>query len=84
MDPITVSTTGPACMQCTLTKTALDRAGLDFEEIDLRTHPRALEHLRDDLGHTQAPVVVAGPGEHWSGFQPDRIHRLAADHTPGT
>ena len=36
MSTITVYTTGPACMQCRLTKPALTTAGIGFEEIDVR------------------------------------------------
>lgn len=78
MTTITVYTTGPACMQCTLTKTTLARAGLGFEEIDVRHNPEALEYIRHELGYTRAPVVVVTDGDHWSGFQPDQIHRVAA------
>lgn len=65
----------PSCVQCTATYRALERAGLDYAIIDLRSDERALAHVRA-LGHQQAPVVVAGD-EHWSGFRPDRIKALA-------
>ncbi|KMO69844.1 hypothetical protein MCHLDSM_05956 [Mycolicibacterium chlorophenolicum] len=29
------------------------------------------------LGYLQAPVVFAGPDNHFSGFRPDRIKQLA-------
>jgi glutaredoxin-like protein NrdH len=61
MKTITIYTTGPACMQCRLTTTALTTAGLGFEEIDVR----------------QAPVVVVDDEDHWCGFQPDQIRRVA-------
>jgi glutaredoxin-like protein NrdH len=76
MSTITVYTTGPACMQCRLTKAALTTAGLDFEEIDVRQSVEALEYIQQDLGYTQAPVVVIDDQDHWSGFQPDQIHRV--------
>lgn len=78
MDTVTVYTTGPDCMQCTLTKRALVKAGLRFEETNLRNNPAALEYIQNELGYSQAPVVVAGDEDHWSGFQPDQITRLAA------
>ncbi len=65
----------PACVQCTATYRALDRAGLDYDVIDLSADERALADVLA-LGHQQAPVVVAGD-EHWSGFRPDRIKALA-------
>ena len=81
MSTITVYTTGPACMQCRLTKTALTTAGLDFEEIDLRQSPAALEYVQDELGYTQAPIVVIDDQDHWAGFQPDQIPRIATTLT---
>jgi glutaredoxin-like protein NrdH len=77
MSTITVYTTGPACMQCRLTKTALTTAGLGFEEIDVRQSAEALDYIQDELGYTQAPVVVVDDQDHWSGFQPDEIRRVA-------
>ncbi|MEV4902860.1 glutaredoxin-like protein NrdH [Citricoccus sp. NPDC055426] len=83
MDTITVYTTGPSCMQCTMTKRAMTKAALPFEEVNLRVSPAALEYVQDELGYDQAPVVVAGDEDHWSGFQPDEITRLAALHAAG-
>jgi glutaredoxin-like protein NrdH len=78
MTTITVYTTGPGCMQCRLTTAALTTAGLAFEEIDVRHAPEALDYVRDELGYTQAPVVVVASDDHWSGFQPDQINRVAS------
>jgi glutaredoxin-like protein NrdH len=65
----------PACVQCTATYTALDRKGLAYRVVDVTADDAALERVRA-LGYAQAPVVVAGD-EHWSGFRPDLIGRLA-------
>lgn len=65
------------CVQCVATKRALSVAGVPYEEVDLATDDAAAEHMRE-LGHRQAPVVVTPEGEHWSGFQPDRIAALVA------
>ncbi|QCU79685.1 glutaredoxin family protein (plasmid) [Citricoccus sp. SGAir0253] len=81
MTTLTVYTTGPACMQCRLTTTALTTAGLEFEEVDVRHTPEALEYIQAELGYTQAPVVVVTDQDHWSGFQPDQIHRLTTTLT---
>jgi glutaredoxin-like protein NrdH len=78
MNAITVYTTGPGCMQCRLTLSALTAAGLSFQEIDVRHAPEALDYVRHELGYTQAPVVMVARDDHWSGFQPDQIHRVAA------
>ncbi|WP_369800192.1 glutaredoxin-like protein NrdH [Tersicoccus sp. Bi-70] len=69
----------PACMQCTMTQRALDRAGLTYEVIDLTQNPDALTWVTEDLGYSQAPIVVINDDDHWSGFQPDHIARITAN-----
>lgn len=69
--------TKPACVQCTATKKAMDKAGLDYELVDISLDDEARDYVMT-LGHLQAPVVVAGE-EHWSGFRPDRIKELLAE-----
>ena len=68
--------TKPACVQCTATKKALDKAGVDYEMVDISLDDEARDYVMA-LGHLQAPVVVAGES-HWSGFRPDRIKALNA------
>ena len=68
--------TKPACVQCTATQRALDKAGLEYEMVDISLGDEAREYVLA-LGHLQAPVVVSGE-EHWSGFRPDRIKALSA------
>lgn len=65
----------PRCVQCDATYRALDRAGVDYQKVDVSVDPQALEYILG-LGYQQAPVVVAG-SEHWSGFRPDRISAVA-------
>ena len=69
--------TKPACVQCNATKKALDKAGLDYELVDISLDDEARDYVMA-LGHLQAPVVVAGE-DHWSGFRPDRIRTLTAE-----
>lgn len=78
MESITVYTTGPTCVQCTMTKRALDAAGVPFEEVNVREHAAAMAYISDELGYAQAPVVVVDEHDHWAGFQPDQIARIAA------
>jgi glutaredoxin-like protein NrdH len=66
----------PACVQCDATKRYMQRNLIDFEEIKLQEAPGALEMIKE-MGHTAAPVVVAGDS-HWSGFRPDMIDTLKA------
>lgn len=67
--------TKPACVQCTATYRALDKAGIEYDVVDISENPEARDFVMA-LGYLQAPVVVAGD-EHWSGFRPDRIKSLA-------
>ena len=66
--PITIYTK-PACVQCTATRKALDKAGIAYDLVDISADPAARDYVMA-LGYLQAPVVVAGD-QHWSGFRPD-------------
>lgn len=66
----------PSCVQCTATYRALDRSGIDYEVVDLTADADAMA-LVTEMGYLQAPVVIAGDDNHWSGFQPDKIKALA-------
>ena len=67
--------TKPACVQCNATYKALDKAGIDYQVVDISLDAEARDYVMA-LGYLQAPVVVAG-NEHWSGFRPDRIKTLS-------
>ena len=71
--------TKPACVQCTATKKALDKAGINYETVDISTDDAARDYVMN-LGHLQAPVVVAGE-DNWSGFRPDQIKALSTEAT---
>ena len=66
----------PNCMQCTMTKRALDDAGLGYVVIDLATDEGAVDTVQQ-LGYTSAPVVIVGAAS-WSGFRPDKIKAVAS------
>ena len=68
--------TKPACVQCTATKRALDKAGLEYDTVDISLDDEARDYVMA-MGHLQAPVIVAGD-ENWSGYRPDRIRALTA------
>ena len=65
----------PACVGCKATYRYLDKAGLEYDVVDVTESPEAAE-LVSSLGYTSVPVVVAGE-DHWSGFKIDRIKALA-------
>ncbi|MBN7324384.1 Glutaredoxin-like protein NrdH [Mycobacteroides abscessus subsp. massiliense] len=69
--------TKPACVQCTATYKALEKQGIKYDVVDITEKPEARDYVLA-LGYQQAPVVVAGEENHWSGFRPDRIKALAA------
>lgn len=74
---VSVYTTGPDCMRCVLTKRVLTEKGVRFLEVDIRSNDAAREYVVDDLGYTEAPVVVVTDEDHWSGFRPDKLDALA-------
>ena len=81
MVTVTVYGTGPSCMQCTMTKRALDAKGVAYAEVNLRENEAAMAYVQDELGYTSAPVVVVEDGtgdDHWTGFRPDQVDRVAA------
>lgn len=66
----------PSCVQCTATYRALDAKGIPYRVVDLSQDDAALEYVKD-LGYSQAPVVVVDDEDHWAGFRPDHIDRIA-------
>lgn len=66
----------PACVQCTATTRAMDAKGIAYDVVDLTEDANAMNRVTE-LGYRQAPVVIAGE-DHWSGFRPDMIARLAS------
>lgn len=67
----------PACVQCNATYKALEKNGVPYDVVDITQNQQAHDYVLS-LGYLQAPVVVAGPDDHWSGFRLDRIKALAA------
>lgn len=71
---VTVYTT-PTCPQCDMTKKTLTRGNVEFDVVDLSTNPEAMDYVKNELGYSAAPVVVAGT-QHWSGFRMGAIDSL--------
>ena len=66
------------CPACTATKKAMDRAGLDYEVIDVTNSPTRQQALRK-CGFRTMPVVEVVDCEDyrsWEGFRPDLIKQL--------
>ncbi|MGO1570911.1 MAG: glutaredoxin family protein [Canibacter sp.] len=75
---ITIYTT-PNCGQCNLTKKLLETAGVQYTPVDLTQDEAAHKYVTDELGYTQAPIVVTD-NDHWSGFRPTKLNALIAEH----
>ncbi|MBX3196442.1 MAG: glutaredoxin-like protein NrdH [Microbacteriaceae bacterium] len=67
----------PSCVQCAATYRALDAKGVRYRVVDLAQDPEALAYVKG-LGYSSAPVVVVSDTDHWAGFRPDHIERIAA------
>lgn len=66
----------PLCARSIATIRDLAHRGVTFAEVDLSQDAAARARVQA-LGYMRAPVVVAGP-EHWAGYNPQAISRIAA------
>lgn len=71
--------TKPNCPQCRMTYLKLGKEGIEYTSVDVTENAQALMFITEELGYSQAPVVVVDQDieNHWSGFRPDRIESLA-------
>lgn len=65
----------PSCVQCSATERALIKQGTEFVKIDVSQDEEAYAYIVS-LGYQSVPVVET-PEEHWSGFRPENIRKLA-------
>jgi glutaredoxin-like protein NrdH len=78
---ITVYLKPSGCFGCDKTKQKFTEAGVEFTSVDITTNPGALEYITEELGYSQAPVVVYekdGSEDHWSGLNPVKIAQVIA------
>jgi len=54
----------PACVQCTMTYKALDKAGVTYTVVDVTENAAALEYVTEDLGYSAAPILVVDERNH--------------------
>jgi glutaredoxin-like protein NrdH len=54
----------------------LEDAGQEYTVVDVTTSFAALEYVQD-LGYSQAPIIVVEEQHHWAGFRPDLIKTLS-------
>lgn len=74
---ITVYST-PNCMGCKMTYRELDKHGIEYDIVDITENAAAREYVVEELRYQQAPVIVVDDNDHWSGFRPDHLDRVAA------
>jgi glutaredoxin-like protein NrdH len=59
------------------TEDEIKKAGVSYDKIDVTQNAEAREYVMS-LGYLATPVVYVSPTQHWSGFRPDRVGRIAA------
>ena len=65
--------TKPGCFGCRKTAEKFLDWYIAFTEVDITQTPAALEYITEELGYSQAPVVVVDDHFHWSGLNPVNI-----------
>lgn len=70
--------TKPGCFGCRKTAEKFDAAGIKTEKVDITETPAAVAYINDELGYSQAPVVVVDDEFHWSGLDTTNIERAIA------
>ena len=75
--------TKPECPSCERTKDYFNSKGITYTAVDVTEVPAALEYVTEELGYTQAPVVVNNSDDqvHWSGLRRDKLVHAAMIHT---
>lgn len=73
-----------SCPQCSFTKKELDKIGvlystININEISEEEADKVITYIKDELGFSSMPVVVAEGHEPFSGFQPEKIKKLKED-----
>ena len=70
--------TKPGCPNCVKTMEYFDRKGITYQAIDITKVPAALAYITEDLGYSEAPVIVSADGpDHWSGIRMDKLTQAA-------
>lgn len=69
----------PDCPGCFATKRALDKAGVQYDDIDLSKNPTLAAKFRQQ-GIKQAPIVETKDGDRWTGYQPGKLKEHGLDY----
>lgn len=80
---VTLYTT-EGCPGCFATKRTLDKAGVEYDEINLQEHPELVDQLKRQLGkegqNVTAPIVQTKDGDVWAGYNPGKLKDHGLDH----
>jgi glutaredoxin-like protein NrdH len=76
MSSITVYTK-PACVRAMFAFHALERAKTAYTAVSTNRKLCLMRHANSGE-YLATPVVYVSPTQHWSGFRPDRVGRIAA------
>lgn len=66
----------PACNPCMQTKKFLDKNDIEYDYRDIASDATAFDELTK-LGYKSTPVIVAPSGEHWAGFDLNKMKNLS-------
>ena len=72
--------TANGCMQCTMTKKAMDKRGVPYDAFNINEDEAAMDYVlsvAEETGDTALPLVEY-QDEAWNGFRLENIKRLGA------
>ena len=69
----------PDCPGCYATKLALNKAGVQYDDVDLSERPDLVETFKAQ-GLLSAPIVETKDGDRWTGYRPDQLKKHALDY----
>lgn len=74
--------TKPGCPNCDRTMEYFDSKGITYTPVDITEVPAALEYITQELGYSQAPVIVnnSDDQDHWSGLRRDKLVQAAMSY----
>lgn len=75
--------TKPNCPNCDKTKAYFDSKGITYTAVDITEVPAALVYITEELGYSQAPVIVDNSDDqnHWSGLRRDKLVHASMNHS---
>jgi glutaredoxin-like protein NrdH len=65
----------PGCVQCNSSERKFKKENIEYVKIDITQDEDAYNRVVE-LGYAQVPVIETEDGDHWSGYQPEKIEAL--------